>query len=164
MVSTRPQKEYRRSNAGLMSPMAKPNKASQKSAPYSASAKKAMANKMLNGASVAASKAKKPVYWALSKKEAAKLWGVAKAGAALWWVGKLASKWAAKVWSAVKSAVKSAAKWAVKAQSVKNATKLQNKPQLNRAEPYYDRIKNKTLYSNKGDVRIGELPRKAKRK
>ncbi len=106
MVSTRPQKEYRRSNAGLMSPMAKPNKASQKSAPYSASAKKAMANKMLNGASVAASKAKKPVYWALSKKEAAKLWGVAKAGAALWWVGKLASKWAAKLWSAAKTAAR----------------------------------------------------------
>lgn len=162
MVSTRPQKEYRRSNAGLMSPMAKPNKASQKSAPYAASAKKAMANKMLKGATVAASKAKKPVYWALSQKEAAKLWGIAKAGAALWWTAKLASKWAAKVWSAVKSAVKSAAKWAVKAQSVKNATKLQNKPKLKKAEPYYD-LKTKTTKWSK-DARIGELPRKAIRK
>lgn len=106
----------------------------------------------------AASKAKKPVYWALSQKEAAKLWGVAKAGAALWWVGKLASKWAAKVWSAVKSA----AKWAVKAQSVKNATRLQNKPQLKKAEPYYDLRTKSTKWSK--DARIGELPRKAKRK
>lgn len=52
-------------------------------------------------------------YWALSDAEIAwvrnqmsKWTKAAKAGAALWWVGKLASKWAAKVWSAAKSAAR----------------------------------------------------------
>lgn len=169
-------------NAGLSSQMAKPNKMSRgvtygalsdaeknrlknnqsraknvypstawlvaKWAKVAASKIASWAKKVASGVSKMASRATKSVYPSVP-------WVAAVAG-------KAAAKWAAKVWGAVKSAVKSAAKWAVKAQSVKNATRLQNKPQLKKAQPYYDRIDNKTKYST--DVRIGELPRKAKRK
>lgn len=45
-----------------------------------------------------------------------------------------------------------------------NAKRVVNKPQrqpMPKMQPYFDRIANKTKYST--DVRIGELPRKAKR-
>ena len=52
-------------------------------------------------------------YWALSDAEIAWVrnqmskWAkAAKAGAALWWTAKLASKWAAKLWSAAKTAAR----------------------------------------------------------
>lgn len=49
----------------------------------------------------------------------------------------------------------------VKAKPIKNATRLQNKQKLNKAEPYYDYRTKSTKWGT--DVRIGELPRKAKR-